>query len=123
MRRSETSPGAAGTLIVTLSPQERAAVVLKDVFDLTLEEIAEALATTVGAVKAALNRGRGKLVEPEAAEARAPALGVLDAFCDAFNAHDLERLTALLLDTAAIEVVGCTPSTAARRRAEACSKA
>ncbi len=97
---------AAGTLIVRLSPQERAAVVLKDVFDLTLEEIAEALSTTVGAVKAALHRGRGKLIEPEPAEPRAPAPGVLDAFCDAFNARDLDRLTALLLDTAAIEVVG-----------------
>jgi RNA polymerase sigma-70 factor (ECF subfamily) len=31
---------------------------------------------------------------------------VLDAFCQAFNARDLDRLTALLLDTAAIEVVG-----------------
>ena len=29
---------AAGTLISRLSPQERAAVVLKEVFDLTLEE-------------------------------------------------------------------------------------
>jgi RNA polymerase sigma-70 factor, ECF subfamily len=34
-------------------PQERAAVVLKDVFELKLEEIAEALSTTVGAAKAA----------------------------------------------------------------------
>src|SRR6185437_7269983 len=39
---------AAGTLLVTLSPQERAAVVLKDVFELSLDEIAEALGTTVG---------------------------------------------------------------------------
>jgi RNA polymerase sigma-70 factor (ECF subfamily) len=30
---------------------------------------------------------------------------VLDAFCAAFNAGDLEGLTALLLDTAEIEVV------------------
>src|SRR5437867_1425765 len=73
---------------------------------LTREEIAEALSTTVGAVKAALHRGRGKLVEPEAPETRAPAPAALDAFCEAFNARDLERLTALLLDTAAIEVVG-----------------
>src|SRR3954463_12600289 len=36
---------AAGTLLVTLSPQERAAVVLKDVFDLSLDEIAESLGT------------------------------------------------------------------------------
>src|SRR4051812_31718458 len=34
---------AAGTLLVRLSPQERAAVVLKDVFELSLEETAEAL--------------------------------------------------------------------------------
>jgi RNA polymerase sigma-70 factor (ECF subfamily) len=33
---------AAGTLIAQLSPQERAAVVLKDAFGLSLEEIAEA---------------------------------------------------------------------------------
>lgn len=99
---------AAGTLIARLSPQERAAVVLKDVFSFTLDEIAETLATTVGAVKTALHRGRGKLVEPEAAEAHAPATAVLDAFCDAFNARDLDRLTSLLLDTAAIEVVRVT---------------
>jgi RNA polymerase sigma-70 factor (ECF subfamily) len=99
---------AAGTLIARLSPQERAAVVLKDAFELSLEEIAETLSTTVGAVKAALHRGRDKLVAPEpagASQARVPAAPVLDAFCEAFNAGDLERLTALLLDTAQIEVV------------------
>jgi RNA polymerase sigma-70 factor (ECF subfamily) len=100
---------AAGTLLAQLAPQERAAVVLKDVFDLSLEEIAEALSTTTGAVKAALHRGRGKLVaEDERAGARMPAPRVLDAFCEAFNARDLDRLTALLLDSASVEVVGVT---------------
>ena len=100
---------AAGTLLVTLSPQERAAVVLKDVFDLSLEEIAESLGTTVGAVKTALHRGRGKLAEePAPAAATAPVPAALDAFCAAFNAGDLDRLTALLLDTAVVEVVGAT---------------
>jgi len=99
---------AAGTLIGRLSPQQRAAVVLKDVFELSLDEIAEALSTTPGAVKAALHRARGKLVEPEPAEAQAPAPAVIDAFCAAFNAGDLDRLTALLLDTTAVEVVGAT---------------
>jgi RNA polymerase sigma-70 factor, ECF subfamily len=99
---------AAGTLLVTLAPQERAAVVLKDVFDLSLEEVAEALSTTTGAVKAALHRARGKLAEPEAQDARTPAPGVLDAFCAAFNAGDIDGLTALLLDSAAVEVVGAT---------------
>jgi RNA polymerase sigma-70 factor (ECF subfamily) len=97
---------AAGTLLAQLSPQERAAVVLKDVFDLSLQEIASALATTPGAVKAALHRGRGKLLEPAAAEPTPVIPAVLDAFCDAFNARDLERLTALLLDTTIVELPG-----------------
>lgn len=97
---------AASTLLVSLSPQERAAVVLKDVFDFTLEEVAEALSTTTGAIKAALHRGRGRLTDLDAGEHRAPAPGVLDAFCEAFNARDLDRLTALLLDSASVEVVG-----------------
>jgi RNA polymerase sigma-70 factor (ECF subfamily) len=99
---------AAGTIIGRLSPQERAAVVLKDVFDLSLEEIGEALSTTPGAVKAALHRGRGKLVEPEPEVAGVAAPAVLDAFCEAFNARDVDRLTTLLLDSAAVEVVGAT---------------
>ena len=99
---------AAATLLGQLSPQERAAVVLKEAFDLSLEEIAEALSTSVGAVKAALHRGLGKLVEPPQEAPRAPAPAVLDAFCAAFNAGDIDRLTALLLDTAAVQVVGAT---------------
>lgn len=99
---------AAGTLIGQLSPQERAAVVLKDVFELSLDETAEALSTAVGAVKAALHRGRGKLVEAKVEEPTPPAPAVLDAFCDAFNAGDIDRLTALLLDNATVEVVGAT---------------
>ena len=97
---------AAGTLLVKLSPQERAAVVLKDVFDFSIEEIAEMLSTTAGAVKAALHRGRVRLQSEERAAERAPAPGVLDAFCEAFNARDLDRLTALLLDSATVEIVG-----------------
>lgn len=99
---------AAGTILGQLSPQERAAVVLKDAFDLSLDEIAEALSTTTGAVKTALHRGRGKLVDPAILETRTPAPGVLDAFCAAFNAGDLDRLASLLLDTASVEVVGAT---------------
>ncbi len=100
---------AAGTLLAMLSPQERAAVVLKDVFDFSLEETAEALGTTVGAVKTALHRGRGKLGDEAApSPSAAPPPAVLDAFCAAFNARDLDRLTALLLDDAVVEVVGAT---------------
>jgi RNA polymerase sigma-70 factor (ECF subfamily) len=106
---------AAGTLLVQLSPQERAAVVLKDAFELGLDEIAEILSTSVGAVKAALHRGRGKLAEPDPEVTRTPAPGVLDAFCAAFNARDLDRLTALLLDQVTVEVVGASTNYGAER--------
>jgi RNA polymerase sigma-70 factor (ECF subfamily) len=98
---------AAGTLIARLAPQERAAVVLKDAFDLELGDIAAVLGTSVGAVKAALHRGRGKLADPEADDARVPVPAALDAFCRAFDAGDLPALTALLLDTVTVEMPGC----------------
>jgi RNA polymerase sigma-70 factor (ECF subfamily) len=97
---------AAGSLVGRLAPQERAAVVLKEVFDFSLEEIADALSTTVGAVKAALHRGRGKLAEPDDAPTAAAPPPVLDALCAAFNARDIDRLTALLLDNVALEFPG-----------------
>ena len=115
---------AAETLIGRLAPQERAAVVLKDVFDFTLAEIAESLATTVGAVKAALHRGRGKLQDATAEgappAAQVPTRAVLDAFCAAFNDRDIDRLTALLLDTASADLVGVAvdPDPAAMRDPE-----
>ena len=99
---------AASTLVAQLGPQERAAVVLKDVFELTLEEIAEALSTTVGAVKAAIHRGRSKLEQPEPDMTRRAVPEVITAFCAAFNAQDIGRMTELLLDHAAIEVVSAT---------------
>ena len=110
--RGGTSPRevreAAGTLLAQLSPQERAAVVLKDAFDLPLEDIADILSTSVGAVKAALHRGRGKLADPDVETERTPVPAALDAFCAAFNAGDLDRVAALLLDGAAVEVVNAS---------------
>lgn len=97
---------AARALMVRLAPQERAAVVLKEAFEFSLEEIAEILATTPGAVKAALHRGRVKLAEAETNLVKTPPPAVLDAFCEAFNARDLERMTALLLESATVEIVG-----------------
>jgi RNA polymerase sigma-70 factor (ECF subfamily) len=99
---------AAGTLIAQLAPQERVAVVLKDVFELSLDEIAEALSTSANAVKAALHRGRGKLSDLPSADKTPPSSMVLDVFSAAFNAQDLDRLIALLLDTASVEVVGAS---------------
>lgn len=97
---------AAGSLVARLAPQERAALVLKEAFDFSLDEIAEMLSTTTGAVKAALHRGRSKLEEPADLAVAAAPPPVLDAFCAAFNARDIHALTALLLDHVTLEFPG-----------------
>jgi len=96
---------AAAELVTRLSPHERVAVLLKDTFEFSLDEIAEVLSTTTGTVKSALSRGRGKLHTPALPSTRTADAKVLDAFCEAFNARDVERLTALLLESSTVEIV------------------
>lgn len=109
-----TAPGAvrdAGErLLQRLSPQERAAVVLKDAFDMSLEEIADVLRTTVGAVKAALHRGRCRLDEPEggaASQRPRPSVALVDRLITLYAAADVAGLVALMLDGGSVENVGC----------------
>jgi RNA polymerase sigma-70 factor (ECF subfamily) len=99
---------AASRLVASASPQERAALLLKDVFDFSLDEIAEMLTTTPGAVKSALHRARANLKhEPEDGRAGGgAAVEVVDRFVAAFNARDVAALTALLLETVSIDVIG-----------------
>jgi RNA polymerase sigma-70 factor (ECF subfamily) len=98
---------AAKQLMQLLPPQERAAVVLKDVFDFHLDEIAVILQTSAGAIKSALHRGREKLAEPESTRVLSHASeALLDQFVDAFNTRDLNRLAALLREDAVAETIG-----------------
>jgi RNA polymerase sigma-70 factor (ECF subfamily) len=100
---------AMGTLIQHLAPRERAAVLLKDVFDLSLEETASILATSVGAVKAALHRGRGRLENADRelpAAGSAPSPEIVDRFVKAMTVKDLDGLRALCSADVSIELVG-----------------
>jgi RNA polymerase sigma-70 factor, ECF subfamily len=98
---------AGGVLMRRLAPQERAAVLLKDVLDLSLDETAQALGTTTGAVKAALHRGRGRLKDVEQSARRAaPDPAVVDEFARLYNVRDLNGLLALMLDTGSTEMSG-----------------
>ena len=100
---------AGARLLQRLSPQERAAILLKEVFDMTLDEIATLLATSTGAVKAALHRGRGRLREGDdapVAQRPLPSPELLDRFIDRYNARDVPGLVALMLDGGAAENVG-----------------
>lgn len=105
----DAARAAGEALFDAASPQARAAVVLKDVFEFSLEEIADQLFTTVGGVKAALSRGRAALkaaAEPPPAPRAGPSAALVDRFIDAFNSADAPTLTAVLTETCAIEVPG-----------------
>ena len=101
-------------MIETLSPQERAAFLLKEVFDMSLDEIAEMLVTSVGAVKTALHRGRKRLdqakdldrVSMSSVRRLSVSPALVDRFVERLNASDLSSLLDLMLDTATVEEVG-----------------
>jgi len=94
----------------SLPPGERAALLLKDVFDLSLDETARALGTSTGAVKAALHRARKHLDErasvPLALTESRVSDHLLDRFVSLFNARDLGGLVSLLHEDATAQVLG-----------------
>lgn len=96
---------AGARLLQRLSPQERAALLLRESFEMSLEEIAELLATTTGAVKAALHRGRERLCEP-AVRHPSPSPELIDRFIERFRAKDVGGLLALMVEGASAENVG-----------------
>lgn len=109
VEHGEAVRDAASALLGRLSPQERAAVTMKDVCDLSLEETATLLRTTVGAVKAALHRGRGRLSDPERDAPRGASpvpAELVERFIAALAGRDTEALRAMCLDDVCVELVG-----------------
>ncbi len=107
--RAGEARDAGAALLQLLPPQERAAFVMKEVFEMTAREIADVLATTVGAVKAALHRGRGRLREAQdgiGSPRPRPSAALVERFVECMRAADLDGLLALMLDGASIEVPG-----------------
>jgi len=101
--------GAALSCFLELAPAQRGCVILKDVLDHSIEEIAAELALTVPAVKAALHRGRAAL--QRSADATPPALrasGVspaLKRYASLFDAHDWDGVRSLLADDVRLDLV------------------
>ena len=99
-------------LVAHLPPKERACVLLKDVFDYSLEEIADLADSTVGGVKAALHRGREKLAalqdKPKAEPSTDPALvEVLRLYIERFNQRDWNGVRELCSADARLRVADC----------------
>jgi len=96
-------------LVLTLPPKERACVLLKDVFDYTLEEIAEMVDSTIGGVKAALNRARTRLSSssprPKPARPASPELRrVMQLYVERFNRRDWDGVRQLISADARLNV-------------------
>lgn len=88
---------------VELPPVQRSAIILKDVLDHSLEDIADLLDLTVNAVKAHLARGRARLKEINAQARPAPAprtapSPAVQRYAMLFNRRDWDGLRALLAD-------------------------
>jgi RNA polymerase sigma-70 factor, ECF subfamily len=103
---------AVERLVINLPPKERACVLLKDVFDYSLDEIADLVDSTVGGVKAALNRGRSKLAAMHEAPMANPAaspevLTLLQLYVDRFNRRDWDGLRELISADARLRVADC----------------
>jgi RNA polymerase sigma-70 factor, ECF subfamily len=98
---------AALARFLSLPVTQRSAVILKDVLGHSLEEAAETMGTTVMAVKAALVRGRAKLLEgdPERVAVEATTRAELDRYASLFNARDWDGVRALVSDDCRLDLV------------------
>jgi Sigma-70, region 4 len=92
----------AVTRFVELSTMPRSVVILKDVLDQSLEEIAAMLELTVDAVKGHLARGRARLkainARPPAQVVPLPASPAVALYVTLFNRRDFDGLRAMLAD-------------------------
>jgi RNA polymerase sigma-70 factor, ECF subfamily len=100
---------AAISRFLELAPAQRSCVVLKDVLDYSLEEIAAMLELSLSAVKAALHRGRTRLRELSKVSGpvtpqreTSPALARYAAL---FNARDWDGVRAMLVDDVKLDLV------------------
>ena len=100
---------AAVSCFLELAPAQRGCVILKDVLDHSLDEIALELSLSVPAVKAALHRGRAALQQlADAPTPAAPAREISPAlmrYASLFNAHDWDGVRGLLADDVKLDLV------------------
>jgi RNA polymerase sigma factor (sigma-70 family) len=100
---------AAVSSFLALAPAQRGCVILKDVLEHSIDEIASELSLSVPAVKAALHRGRAALQKANAAALPAtrppPLSAALKRYAGLFNAHDWEGVRSLLADDVRLDLV------------------
>lgn len=100
------------SIYLQLTPLQRSCVILMDVIGYTLAEISELLDVSVGAVKAALHRGRENLrklaatVESDTPFAlEEPEASLLLKYVERFNARDFDGVRMMLADDVRLDLV------------------
>jgi RNA polymerase sigma-70 factor (ECF subfamily) len=96
--RDEEVSLALLVVLETLTPEQRVAFVLHDVFAVPFDEIATVLATSAPATRQLATRARRAVAEgrPRHTATRAEQRAVVHAFLDAVRGGDINRLLALL---------------------------
>ncbi len=105
----EESVRTALSRFVELPAAQRSCVILKDVLGHSLEEIANLLELSVPAVKAALHRGRARLLQqrqlaPEPTAPRRPSPALV-RYATLFNARDWDGVRAMLAEDVQLDLV------------------
>jgi RNA polymerase sigma-70 factor, ECF subfamily len=102
-------------LFMRLPAVQRSSVILMDVLDYSLAEIATIMESSLPAVKSALHRGRARLRElGQEPDDRPPAAldetlrSRLTAYVDRFNARDFEAIRQMISDEVRLELVNKT---------------
>lgn len=100
------------SIYLQLTPLQRSCVIFKDVIGNSLAEISELLDVSVGAVKAALHRGRENLRKlSESVDSgvplrlEEPEASLLSRYVECFNARDFDAVRAMLADDVRLDVV------------------
>jgi RNA polymerase sigma-70 factor (ECF subfamily) len=107
----EQAKRAAISRFVELVPAQRSAVILKDVLGHSLAELAQLMAISESAAKAALHRGRERLLALAEASPEEPTLSPgpvspgIARYIALFNARDWDGVRALLAEDVQLDLV------------------
>ena len=123
-QRAESVTLAFLVLLETLSPEERAVFLLKDIFEYEHAEIADMLRTTTANSRQLLHRAKARLAQarPALTGTAESRRAVAERFARAFGSGDAARLTGMLARDVGMWSDGGGKATAARRPLLGCEQ-
>lgn len=105
----EQAVALAMAQFLQLAPSQRSCVILKDVLDYSLEDIAACLDLSVPAVKAALHRGRTKISTlPDPLTITTAISPTVHRYARLFNERNWDAVRDMLIDDVKLEVLDAT---------------